>query len=276
MAFLPEQSAIKVDAELEAALKNASHDQIKSIMADAAVRQGLATRDFYDPSIILPTEGTAAPQKFARAVVINGVKHVVEANSPVELEKAEAALYRQALTPTETQQPRDSVGKFVSQEDANKTAQDELFRRSELELRFKRGELSAADYLEQSGAIETFLANQGISIEDLQATTEEKQATKIRQSWEEATEAFLNSPEGQDWPGGQDNLTRIGNLLQKMDATEEPSVENLAIAYKWLRDNNQLVPNPETETQSKIANARTPQEIREALGRGSSSLFGGR
>jgi hypothetical protein len=272
MSYTPENSSIRTSAEIEKAISEApSQAAVQQILRQAAIDQKIVTPDAYDPNVLLEVEPGSQPRAYAKRITVNGVTHLIEGSSETDLLAKENAFFKEQFTATTQQheQPRDAA-------DAAKAAQDELFRRSELELKFKRGELSAADYLEQSGAVAEYLEKAGVPLEDLQASVEEKQNTRMRQSWEEATEAFLNSPEGQDWPGGEENLTRIGNLLQKMDATEEPSVENLAIAYKWLRDNNQIVPNPETETQSKIASAKTPQEIREALGRGSSSLFGGR
>jgi len=62
-------SAIKTDAALEESLKNASTpDEMKAILAEAAVRQGLVTRDYYDPSVLIPADRTAASTKFTKSI----------------------------------------------------------------------------------------------------------------------------------------------------------------------------------------------------------------
>jgi len=102
MPFTPENSAIRLTPEIEEALKDASPDQMKEIFREALVSQHLAVRDIYSPDVLIPTALASAPRptKFARAVTIDGKKHIVEADSEPELEKAEVALYRSVLQPT--------------------------------------------------------------------------------------------------------------------------------------------------------------------------------
>jgi hypothetical protein len=82
------------------------------------------------------------------------------------------------VTQQTEQQPRGTDGRF--------TRADDPIAKVELDLKFKRGEISTAEYLEQSGAIDSYLESQGIPLVDLQASVAEKQNQRIAQSWEQA------------------------------------------------------------------------------------------
>jgi len=272
MSHTPENSAIRITPEVEEALKTASFEEIKTIMARAAVEQGLVTPDKYDPNVLLPTElaFAAQPQRFAKTVTVDGTKHVIEGDSEIDLSRKEIEFYRtqmQQPTTTKTESVRDEQGRFTSPADQNQNA----FQRAELELKFKRGEISTLDYLEQSGAMESYLAKQGIPLEELQASVEEKQDQRAVQSWADATNEFLNSPEGRTWPGGETNKIKVGELIQQMGATDSPDkVSALIAAYRYMKENNLVAANPELEMEKKIREARSPEEIRQAA----SSFFG--
>jgi len=116
-------SAIKVTPELEAAIAKAtSTSEIISLMHQSAIEQGLVEstgmleRDRADWFLHRPVQAASTPaaKGVARTVVIDGVKHVLEAADEAGLVKAETELYRAALakTPT-TEQTRDASGRFV-------------------------------------------------------------------------------------------------------------------------------------------------------------------
>lgn len=278
MSFTPENSSIKSTPELEEALRTASFEEIKSIMSRAAVEQGLVTPDKYDPNILLPTEQAPQPHRFAKSVTVNSVKKTFEGNSELEVMQAETEFYRQQMqqpTTTKTEPARDERGRFTSPADQGRTDEN-VFAKAELELRFKRGEISTSDYLEQSGAMEQYLAKQGIPLEELRASVQEKQGERTVQSWQDATNEFLNSPEGRTWPGGQENLKKVGELIQQMSAADaEDKVAALTAAYRYMKENDLVAANPELEAERRIREARTPEEVRAAVSSlsGSSSLF---
>ncbi len=117
MALMADSSAIKVDATIEEKIRNASSEEIKEIFHQAAVDQGLVTRDYYSPDVLLPVEGATA-QRYAKAVVVDGVKHIIEADSELALEKSVGEFLRAQLTQQtqQTQQTRDNAtGRFVEQ-----------------------------------------------------------------------------------------------------------------------------------------------------------------
>ena len=120
MSFDPSNSPIRVDATLEEKLKGATHEQIKELLKDAAVSQNLAVRE-WDESILTPTALADAPrpQKFARAVTIDNRKHIIEAATEIDLERAVSDLYRSAMQPATTTTTRQ-----IEQPPVNQAAAD--------------------------------------------------------------------------------------------------------------------------------------------------------
>jgi hypothetical protein len=263
MAFDPSNSAIRVDASLEEQLKGAYHEQIKELLKMAAVDQHLAVRE-WDQSILTPTALADAPrpQKFARSVTINGTKTILESSSQEELDQAETAIYRVAMaqpvaTETHIERPRNDRGQFDSDLDAANKA--------ELELQFKRGEISASDYLQKSGAVADYLAQQGVPLADLKASVAEKSEIRAAQGWADATEEFkARHPE---WLGGEANAKTIGQILIENDLVDaSDKLEAMESAYNHARENNMLVTNPQVEARDRIASATSINDILDATG----------
>jgi len=276
MSWSPSDSAIKVTPSLEERLAKATSAEIPEILKQAAVDQGLATRA-WDPSILEPVEPGTRPRAYAKAVVLNGVKHIIEGATEQEMLANENEFYRtqvaQPAAAAATEQHRDDAGRFVAAKSAEEQAADAVAK-ADLDMAFRLGTITTEDYLARSGAISEYLEKQGIPLEDLKASVADKSAQRFEQSWASATAQFLATHS--DWPGGQENMRKVGELLKQMDAVDEPSAENLAIAYQWLKDNGQLVANPEIEAANRVASARSVEEIREAVRPGSSGFFSGR
>jgi hypothetical protein len=273
-------SSIKVTKSLEEQLQGVTNsEQIKEIMKSAAIDQNLAHRE-WDESIVTPNEPGTAPRAFAKTIIVNGVKKILEASDEAGLLAQENALYRQAMQPAPIQQieqpARDaSTGRFTSP--AEPSVSDE--KKAELSLKFQLGQISASEYLEQSGAVAEYLEKQGVPLTDLKEAVAEKQGKKFEQSWADATSSFLNnSPEGRNWPGGEANMLAIGEVIQSQGWTDaEDKQAALEAAAKYLRENNLLVMPPEVaaharevEAHARIAGAKSVEEIRQA----GSSLFG--
>lgn len=274
MAFSPEDSAIKVNQSLEEQIFNAkTHYEVAEILRQAAVDQHLVKKDLYSPEILLPVDPVpGTPKAHAKTVTIAGKTHVFEAATEAEADAQLLAFFRQNFgnQPTEqpAERPRDSdTGRFVA------ARTDDPVAAADLELKFKRGELSSQEYLEQSGAIRTYLESQGVPIEELRASVEEKQDARVAKSWQDATAEFLNSSSGQDWPGGPQNLKTMQVVLQRMNAADNPSVDNLALAYEYMKQHDLVAENPELTIRAKISEARSPEELRSILHSGS-SVFG--
>jgi len=264
-------SSIKTDAALEEALKNANTpDEMKVILAEAAIKQGLVTRDFYDPSVLLVNDRPAVTTKVSKSITGgNGQKLFFEGESDAEVDQRILAYLREHTRPVETktevqETPRNERGRFVSEADA--------VAKVELELKFKRGEISTADYLAESGAMDEYLQAQGISLDAVRQISDDG----YEKSWADATTEFLNGPAGSDWQGGKDNLKEIGETLIALHLDRSPTVESLERAYTDMKRRSAVAENPELTAQREIhermANANSVEEIRQAA----SSLFGRR
>src|ERR1700682_1356904 len=113
-------SAIKTDRSIEEAISKAtSQAEVQQILRDAAVNQGVVRPDIYDPNVLLEVAPGPAARGYAKTVIINGLKHILEGSTEAELLQAENALYRQTMQPATTQQieqpARDaSTGRFTS------------------------------------------------------------------------------------------------------------------------------------------------------------------
>jgi hypothetical protein len=270
MSFSTQDSAIRMTPALQEEINNALPDQIKAIMARAALEQALVTPDPYNPSLLHPTElADHAPRKFAKHVTLNGTKYLLEGGSPEELANAETALYQQIFEKGDNGQARDAQGRFVAEPTAAEKAAGELeaSNRADLELKFKRGDITSVQYLEESGAITEYLENHGVNPDALVAVSD----LVAQNTWAQATEAFLGSDEGADWPGGQENLAIAARLLEENGLTGQPSAETLAAVWKYMRENDLAIENPEVTQHQQIADATSVEQIREAMGRPSSS-----
>jgi hypothetical protein len=275
MSFSTSDSAIRMTAQLEKEISEALPDQIKSIMARAAIEQSLVTADPYNPQLLHPTElADHSPRKFGKVVSINGVKYAIEGRSPEELANAETSLYQQVLEggDNNNEQARDAQGRFVREQTPEEKAASELevAKRADLELAWKRGDITAEQYLEKSGAINTYLTEHGMNPDALATVSD----AIYQNTWQAATEQFLNSEAGADWPGGADNLALAAQILeQSPELMKQPSAEALATVWQYIKENNLALPNPETEAHNAIADATSVADIRAALGRPSTGLF---
>src|SRR6266699_435230 len=234
MAWTPNDSPINVTPDMQKALETANAEQIKEMMKQAAVDQRLVVRE-WDSSILTPVTQGTAPQKVGKVVVLNGVKHTLEAATEQELLAKENALYRAQLQPATTTTSRQTEQPLVNQADADQKAA--------LSLEFQMGRLTVDEYLQQSGAIDSYLADQGIDMDSLREVAASQQTERTIQSWAEATEEFKNSSAGSSWPGGEANRAKLGEILVEMDATDHPNAENIARAYRYMQENDLLVQN---------------------------------
>jgi hypothetical protein len=275
------KSAIQTDEQFEAEVAKMSFEQIKVAMAERAVQQGLAARDHYDPNVLVAQE---RPATFVKAVIVDGQTHEFTGATEQEAADALTAFYRshfagqektgsrwftkQTTEQTTEERPRDEeTGRFTARVELDPVA------KSELELKFKRGEISTADYLAQSGAIEEHLESKGISVESLK----EASLQNYHKSWADATAEFLQSEAGSTWPGGDENRNIAARLMSENGLTNQPSVETLTRVFQHMKEHDLLVENPEMTARANISSAKTVEEVRMAAlasqGRSSSSMF---
>ena len=263
MAHMAEHSAIEVNDALSEKLHGAdSMEAIKDLLKAAAVQQNLVVPDQYDHSILLPVEPGTTPKRFARTVEIGGKKTIVEADSEHEADKAAIELYRAAQNPQQQQQqrqqpqpqaqPRTDDGRFAKQQ------QDDAVKRSELDLKFRRGEIPVDEYIAQSGTLDRYLEEKGVSV----ATLIDVSNQRYTQGWADASERFKNSAEGSDWPGGDANMKIIGEEIIAMGLQDsEDKFGALVAAYQKLKAEERLVPTPGQELARELANATSFSDV---------------
>jgi hypothetical protein len=206
-------------------------------------------------------QADAASVGFSRTEKIGGRDFLFEAGSEIELERMINNAYKVAYAVTGTEETAPYVDPAVAAAAAQKAAEEEAVARVELETKFKRGDISTAEYLEQSGAVKDYLQKQGVPLESLRDAVNQNQATAETQSWADATQVFLNSSAGSDWPGGENNLEIIGLKLQALhleNATDK--VAALAQAYASMKSTGTLFPYQAPVSTEPVA-AATPAEI---------------
>ena len=235
-------------------------------------------------------DAATATSRFTSTEVIGGRSFTFEADTESELNQMVANAFRVAYAVKEDEPAQ--AAQTVDAAAAQKAAEEQAAAKADLELKFKRGEISAADYIEQSGAVDEYLAKKGIPIESLKATVEQNQATQFEKSWAQATEEFKNSPAGADWPGGAQNLELIGMKLAAMNLVDaQDKVAALARAYEDMKKTGMVFPATARPTTTAVATtaaatvtetaqpaattvAATATPVPAKTGSTSSSLFG--
>lgn len=194
-----------------------------------------------------------APQAFTRTESINGKDFTFEAGSELELERMVNQAFK--IGQQFKAEQDEIVDPAIAAADAAKKAATEAAFLVDLELKFKRGEITGQDYIEKSGAISKYLESQGIPVAELKNTVEKGRTETYENGWKTATETFLGSAAGADWPGGARNLKLIGTKLAAMGLTDaEDKVGAITKAYAALKADDILFP-PETTAEADAAKA---------------------
>jgi hypothetical protein len=243
-------SAIKLNAQQEAEIAQMnSVSEIQAYLHQVALDQRLVVRD-NDPYYLQPVEAgsLAAAKSFAKVLVIGDQKHILECDSQDALVRAELDLMRElfggtaSATTTTQEQPRDeTTGKFVPRTDD-----------------------PAAVALAPS--VVAALAAAGIDPEALRDFSNVRGAQAFESHWAAATEEFRKSPAGADWPGGIRNRERLGQALDHLGLTNNPSVESLAKAFRYLKDNNLLGVNEAAEYERGVKESGSFEELKQRAG----------
>ena len=204
----------------------------------------------------------AAAQTFESVETIGGKEFTFTAGSQAELDHMIANAYKvaYAVQPTER-----VVEQFVDPAVAEKQAADkaaaDAAAKTELELKFKRGEISASDYIEQSGALASYLERQGVPLSELKKAVEANKGNDYEKSWQEASADFVKTSAGADWPGGEKNLEILGLKIVALGLSEaKDKVGALAQAYADMKRTGMIFPttaegtlSPEQQAAAKAA-----------------------
>ena len=263
-------------------MTKAEEDQYSALPWDAGiaylheleVAKGLRTPDPMNPSVLHEVDPASIPQPtvFTKTLKVNGVEKTFTASTELEAERQAGEFLEQTFAHGgEQPTARNSRGQFtkpaaaskdlsqatnetLTQEDAN-----ELMRRLRLEQDWRVGALSSEDFLEQSGALDRYFQSQGIDPETLKAQSQEARANVAEtQSWAQATEEFLHSEQGADWPGGDSEI--ISTIIANEGWIDNPNkfetIVNACAVYREL-----------LARQSGLAGANSRAEIDSLLGR---------
>lgn len=182
---------------------------------------------------------------------IGGKDFEFSAGSQAELDREVANAYRIAYAVQPTNTPAEpTVDPAVAAAEAQAAADAEVARKAALEVQFRNGTITTAEYLEQSGALADVLTSKGISIDSLKKAVDAGSNKEYEQSWADAVPEFLNSPAGRDWPGGQKNLKQIGEKLILLGLEDAPDkIAALAQAYDALKAEDRLFPPDEVPAE---------------------------
>jgi hypothetical protein len=197
----------------------------------------------------------AAPREFKKTERIGNQDFEFTASSAeaLELQISSAKTVAAALASDESVTPRSARAA------AARNAEQDVLDKVDADMALRRGEITAAEYLQRTHAIEDALAEQGV---DLNAIGRQQ----FEQSWAEATATFLQSDAGSRWPGGTKNRALLGDKLAAMGLTDAADkVAALASAYEALKKAGTLFDGDFSQAQVEaMTDKATPQEILQA------------
>ena len=206
-------------------IKAAVQAEILKQAADAAAVPAAAA-----PAAVAVEEVEAA-KPFSRIETIGGREFTFEAATELELERSISNAYKVAAGLQVPQVVEPVVDPAIAAAAAEKAATERAAAQADLELKFKRGEVTTQEYLEQSGAVKDYLDKQGVPLDELRASVEKSRHQSYEQAWADATVTFLKS--SSDWPGGDKNKKLLGLKIQELgllDATDKVSAIQQAYA----------------------------------------------
>ena len=201
------------------------------------------------------TAADEAPRTFEKkGVIIRGKSFDFSAPSELELARqiASANEVAAALASDESVTPR------APRAVAARNAEQDVLDRVDADMALRRGDISTAEYLERTHAIEDALAAKGVDVEALGAK-------QFEESWASATTTFLQGA-GASWPGGTKNRALLGDKLAAMGLTDAADkVAALAAAYEALKNAGTLFDGDFSQAQVEaMTDKASPQEILQA------------
>jgi trimeric autotransporter adhesin len=259
-ATTPEALDALMKAEMTKQIAAATAAETQTAVDAKAAADAQAAKTAADAEAVKVAEAAktaaAAPVLLTRTENIGGAEIEFTGATESEIDKLIInALKVAAALPHQTEQQIAAVDPQVAAAKAREAEEASAVARAELDLKFKRGEISASEFIEQSGAVKDYLEKQGIPLESLRASVEREQGKVYEQTWAEATTAFLATPFGATWPGGDRNQQLIGMKLIELglsDATDK--VAAIATAYKAMQDSKLIFPpDPKPETEKVVA-----------------------
>ncbi len=244
--------------------KAASFEDLRALLENAASRSGIADRDPVTGQFVRrdPVAQTVAPEdeQITKVETIGGTEFTFTGTA-LEVEQQIGNAYKIAEA-VKLAEPQPVTPRSVRAAQAKTQAEIErdICDRTELDLQFRRGQLTTAEYLNRTNAIGEFLESKGFDVE-----AAANNQTEL--AWQQAVETFLHdTPEGQSWKGGQKNLAIIGNLAIShglVDAADK--VAALRTLAAEMREKGLEFDGDYTAEQvNEMTDSATPQEIVQA------------
>jgi hypothetical protein len=270
---MTDQVRMEADNVLTRDLNKAqTFEDLMDLLHSSLERSGIADRDpvtgqFVRRESLTPTEqaaaAAAAPKEeeheYTKTEVIGGQEFTFVAFSELELERK----IHDAHTVAEGLRAAEPIPQVTPRSMRAKTQAEierEIGTRSELDMQFRRGELTTTEYLDRTNAFGEYLAEKGFDVEAAAGK-------QFEQSWAQATQEFLNeTPEGRIWKGGQKNREIIGTLIQShglVDAQDKVAALR-AMAVEMREKGLEFDGDYTPEQVNEMTNSATPQEILEA------------
>lgn len=230
----PKDSPIKLTPEQEAeVMQLTSVEQISQYMRDAALEQGLVNQlEGAHPGVLVDVPTSQRPPQVSAKI---GDETFTGTAEQVQKAVSDFLTTKNAERVAAPNEPaRDpQTGRYTNDQGRHdETEATHVAAAAELELRWKRGEITGAEYLEKSGAMDQYLAARGIDVAAHQAQLQDGQ--KYEQSWADAAKAWLG--QHPDWEGGEVRKAEVAKRIQALGLDDSPSVDsiNRAVAALYI------------------------------------------
>ena len=233
--------------------------ELADILSDSLSDAHIASRDPYtgrfvrtEPAAtaVVPAATKAAePKEFKQTVNISGQNFEFVGSSAESLQSQINSARTVAASLTSETSPA-KIARAAEQE-----AMDKIEADRELRL----GTITTAEYLQRTGAIESYLQDQGVDVRALAGE-------QLQKSWAAAGEAFKGTEEGKNWKGGSRNLELAATLLQTHGWTENgingDRVAALQAVAKEMREKHlEFDGDHDAAAMEKMTENMTPAEI---------------
>lgn len=257
MAIVINGKEMVADKALTADLEKATTvEEIRALCHGALERSGVVQRDPESGQFVSVSD---AERREAAAKVVAETAKVFSKVERIGNEEFQFTAASQAdldLQISNALKVANAVHKSIP---VAKTPQQTAYDRATLDVDFRTGKITSAQYLERSGAIDEYMAAKGIDINKIAND-------QYTQSWAAATDYFrTQTEEGKLWKGGNKNLHIAAALIAKHGWTDEPSVEHLVQVAQEMRENGIMLDGDySAEEVAAMTDKMTPQEILEA------------
>jgi hypothetical protein len=199
-------------------------------------------------------KAAVAPREFKKTETIAGRKFefVGDSAESIERQLRSARSVAEAFAADEAATPRGA--RYAA---AARNAEQDALDKVDADMKLRRGEITTAEYLERTHAIEDALEARGVNIDAVAAA-------QSHASWSEASEIFRNTV-GADWPGGEKNRQILGDKLAAMGLVDaEDKVAAMAQAWAAMKSTGTLFEGDVSREQAEQMTAKmSPQEILE-------------